>query len=738
MMTPAPVDEELLLDLILRWEELRAKGREVAVEDLCREWPSLEGELRRRLEALEQTAWLEEPLEDLNEPAGSASGDGNGASPATGLIGPIHNAFASPLLAGRYCLETLVAEGGSAQVWRARDLELQRTVAVKIPRQLSDEAADRLLEEAQRVAGLGHPGIVPTYDVGRQGRIVFFVSEFIEGGSLADACREGSATVAELIAWIAQVADALAYAHSRGIVHRDIKPANILIDEHGRARLTDFGIALPPDTPGGSLGTLVYASPEQCNGTPADHRSDIFSLAVVLYEGLVGSLPEQPGKPNGRGLIPSPEIERPLARPLQAVCRRALAADPAERFSTAAAFGRALRSAERRHRHRVFRRLAVAMLVVGLAAAVLALNARPLRNALRPEMAVMGLPAWDAAEQPLTHVLAAVASALPAERAASPKLEFFARLGRDYDQQGGAVVAASGEVYCLPSPAGTMLVIDPASQATRQLTSPLLSGGNYFGGVLAPDGGLYLIPHQATHFIRIDPTTDEVRAFGEASGDIAYWGGVVAGNGKIYAIPSTATHVVEIDPATQECVRFGELSDAPYKYAGGVLAPDGRIYCMPDQARQIMVIDPASRSIEFLVEDLGDDASKAYGGVLAPNGKIYSGASMTGRVIVLDRATDAISFIEVPRDRYIGSVLGGDGRIYSVPNKPGEVLVIDPATDTADLLPGSRITGGFWGAVLTPYGSIIAVPWEANRVLAIDFGSRLPADWPLSRLFNKY
>ncbi|MDA0817293.1 MAG: serine/threonine-protein kinase [Planctomycetota bacterium] len=255
MMTPAPVDEELLLDLILRWEELRARGREVAVEELCREWPSLEGELRRRLEALEQTAWLEAPLDDLEEPHGPASGDGNGSAPATGLIGPLRAALASPLLAGRYRLETLVAEGGSAQVWRARDLELQRTVAVKIPRQLSDEAADRLLEEAQRVAGLGHPGIMPTYDVGRQGRTVFFVSEFIEGGSLADACREGAATVAELIDWIAQVADALAHAHSRGIVHRDIKPANILIDEHGRARLTDFGIALPPDTPGGSLGS---------------------------------------------------------------------------------------------------------------------------------------------------------------------------------------------------------------------------------------------------------------------------------------------------------------------------------------------------------------------------------------------------------------------------------------------------------------------------------------------------
>jgi outer membrane protein assembly factor BamB len=283
-----------------------------------------------------------------------------------------------------------------------------------------------------------------------------------------------------------------------------------------------------------------------------------------------------------------------------------------------------------------------------------------------------------------------------------------------------------------------MLVIDPASHATRQLTSPLLAGGNYFGGVLAPDGCLYLIPHQATHFIRIDPKKDEVTAFGEATGDIAYWGGVVGQNGRIYAIPAAADHVVEIDPATLECVRFGELSAAPYKFAGGVLAANGKIYCMPDQARQIMVIDPATRSINYVAADLGGDASKAYGGVLAANGKIYSGTTLNGRVFVLDPKTDEVCVIEdLPRDCYAGSVLGGDGRIYSLPNKPGEVLVIDPETDTGSLLPDSRITGGYWGSVLTPYGSIIVIPWEASRVLAIDFGSRLPADWPLSRLYNR-
>ena len=732
-------DEEVLLDLILRWEELRAKGRDVAVEELCREWPSLADELRRRLAILEQTAWLDAPLDDPGEPDGEPiclPGEGDGPDVSNRPQAPSTAALSGQVLAGRYRMDELVAEGGAARVWRATDLELQRTVAVKIPRRLDDEMAGRLVEEAQRVASLVHPGIVPTYDVGRHGDTVFFVSEFIEGGSLADVCRSGAATVEQRVGWIAQIADALAYAHDCGIVHRDIKPANILIDGHGRARLADFGIAQPPDTPGRSLGTLDYASPEQCSGQPVDHRSDIYSLAVVLHACLAGSLPHQPGKPSRQA---SRAAGSPLPRPLQQICQRALTLDPAERFPSAHAFAQALREVDGTRHRRLLLRLAVALLAVGGVLAALAFNTRSISNALRPQMTVRKLPAWDAAGQSLEQVLTAVASAESPQPVSPPRLDSFAAGLRDYDQQGGGVVAPSGEVYCLPAPDGSMLVINPETKTTRLVRSPLLAGGNYFGGVLAPDGCLYLMPHLATHFIRIDPATDEVTAFGEAADSLGYWGGVVAGNGCIYAIPSTATQVVEIDPATQACVRFGDLSDAHYKYAGGVLAPNGRIYCIPDQARQILVIDPQRRSVDLLAEDLGDDAGKGYGGVLAPNGKIYSGTSATGRVIVLDPRTDAIEFIEdVPADRYIGSVLGADGRIYCVPNKPGEVLVIDPATNTLDVLPGSRITGGYWGAVLTPYGAIVAIPWEANRVLAIDFGRRLPEDWPLSRLFNRY
>jgi len=661
MMARSEADEERLLDLILRWEELRAKGRDVAVEELCREWPSLADELRRRLAILEQTAWLEAPLDDPEEPEWPPDplpGEGDVPAASTRLRAPSTAALSSQVLAGRYRMDELVAEGGASLVWRATDLELQRTVAVKIPRRVDDEMAGRLVEEAQRVASLAHPGIVPTYDVGRDGDTVFIVSEFIEGGSLADACRFGSATAEQRIGWVAQIADALAYAHDCGIVHRDIKPANILIDGHGRARLADFGIAQPLNTPGRSVGTLDYASPEQCSGQPVDHRSDLYSLAVVLHACLAGSLPHQPGKPSRQA---SRAAGSPLPKPLQRICQRALALDPAERFPSAHAFAKALRGVDGTRRRRLLLGLAVALLAVGGVLATLAFNTRSISNALRPRMTVLELPAWEAAGQSLEQVLTAVAAAESPQPVSPPRLDSFAAGLRDYDQQGGGVVAPSGEVYCLP----------------------------------APDGCLYLMPHLATHFIRIDPATDEVTAFGEAADSLGYWGGVVAGN--------------------------------------------GRIYCIPDQARQILVIDPERRTAELLAEDLGDDAGKGYGGVLAPNGKIYSGTSATGRVIVLNPRTDAIEFIEdVPRDRYIGSVLGADGRIYCVPNKPGEVLVIDPATNTLDVLPGSRITGGYWGAVLTPYGAIVAIPWEANRVLAIDFGRRLPEDWPLSRLFNRY
>jgi serine/threonine protein kinase len=271
-------ERELLAELLLQWEELYERGQDTPSEELAKDHPDLVPELTRRIKALKTVAWIKKPL----------------GGPMANPQGPTPLGRTGWTLGDRYRLDELVAEGGFAEVYRAYDTELQRIVAVKIPKPSRLGSAESFLAEARRVASLKHDGIVPVYDVGVEGDICFIVSEFLEGGSLADRLTRGKPSREEAVRWIGEIADALEYAHINGIVHRDIKPANILIDQHGRAKLADFGIAQSSIKTGGntpSLGTLRYMSPEQLEGKPADHRSDIYSLGLVLYESLTGDLP---------------------------------------------------------------------------------------------------------------------------------------------------------------------------------------------------------------------------------------------------------------------------------------------------------------------------------------------------------------------------------------------------------------------------------------------------------------
>ncbi len=220
------------------------------------------------------------------------------ARTTTAELSPTRPAPNAPrTLAGRYRLDEKIAEGGFAEVWKGYDLELRRAVAVKVPKAGRLLSTERFMAEARRVAGLKHPGVVPVFDVGRDGESCFIVSEFVEGGSLADRIAKDRPRQQEAVRLVAEVAETLAYAHRQGFVHRDIKPGNILIDQHGRALLADFGIARSPDdgaeSGAVSFGTLAYMSPEQVEGQAVDHRADIYSLGVVLYELLTGQLPHQ-------------------------------------------------------------------------------------------------------------------------------------------------------------------------------------------------------------------------------------------------------------------------------------------------------------------------------------------------------------------------------------------------------------------------------------------------------------
>src|SRR5262245_4157966 len=180
---------------------------------------------------------------------------------------------APPTAIGRFRVERVLGEGGFGRVYLARDQTLNRLVAIKVPhpaRLANEDAIDLYLAEAQALASLDHSAIVPVYDAGRTpDGVCFVVSKFIEGADLREVMKNAPPPRWRAVEWVAQVADALHYAHKQGLVHRDIKPANILIDPEGKPHLVDFGLALREEDFGKGVpraGTPSYMSPEQARG----------------------------------------------------------------------------------------------------------------------------------------------------------------------------------------------------------------------------------------------------------------------------------------------------------------------------------------------------------------------------------------------------------------------------------------------------------------------------------------
>ena len=204
---------------------------------------------------------------------------------------------------GRYAIQSELGRGAMGVVYKATDTALERTVAVKtvnmaLERDDAEKYEARFYQEARAAGSLNHPNIVTVYDVGKEGNVAYMAMEFIEGQELRSLLAEGRALpVSQAVSIAAQVAEGLAYAHQHGVVHRDIKPANIMVLTDGPVKITDFGIArMRASTDeltqsGMMLGSPKYMSPEQVIGKRADHRSDLFSLGVIVYETLTGSAP---------------------------------------------------------------------------------------------------------------------------------------------------------------------------------------------------------------------------------------------------------------------------------------------------------------------------------------------------------------------------------------------------------------------------------------------------------------
>src|SRR5688572_3514829 len=268
-------------------------------------------------------------------------------------------------IGAHYELETEIGRGGMSVVYRARDLRLNRPVAIKVlPPELAHDPAirARFTREAQMSAQLSHAHIVPIYDVGEREGIAYFVMALVSGSNLgAHLSREPRQPVDEVRRILGEIVDALAYAHLRGVIHRDIKPDNILLDRQtGRAIVTDFGIAWAMETgarltaTGIAVGTPTYMSPEQAVGErELDGRSDIYSVGVLGYQMLTGRVPFEAG--NSMALLLKHVTERPRAiadlrpdtpRALRETVERAMMKAPEDRWPTAAAFRDALTSPE--------------------------------------------------------------------------------------------------------------------------------------------------------------------------------------------------------------------------------------------------------------------------------------------------------------------------------------------------------------------------------------------------------
>jgi serine/threonine protein kinase len=326
--------ESQIDELLQRWQQRHQSGETLSVEELCRECPDLTEDVRRRIER--ESASGGETLGALTTPeAGSVES----------------RATSWPRLDG-YIIEGVLGKGGMGIVYKARQLSLNRLVAVKL---LLDAAnplrtgVDRFRREAELLAGMQHPNIVQIHDVQEQAGQPFIAMEYLAAGSLSARLKRSPMTPREAAALVEVLSRAIGAAHQQGILHRDLKPSNVLLAVDGTPKIADFGLAKrlegdPQETPSGMIiGTPCYMAPEQAAGKKdVGKGADIYSLGAILYECLTGQPPfraETPVATIGEVLVmPPPPIRKlrsDVPRALESICLKCLEKSPDNRYASA-------------------------------------------------------------------------------------------------------------------------------------------------------------------------------------------------------------------------------------------------------------------------------------------------------------------------------------------------------------------------------------------------------------------